>query len=122
MTSSKLLTNASGKLFTYARLGARRFVWVCGSFEAAAMDGKLSRGPTRFPLTYDALAATVAALGGQVVDVVVHEIRDRTYNYSEVRIDHGGRLLRLEASPADAVTLAVTCGVPIFVRESLLGR
>ena len=42
------------------------------------------------PLTHDALAATIVALGGLMIDVAVCDLRDGTY-YAEVRIDHGGR-------------------------------
>jgi bifunctional DNase/RNase/tetratricopeptide (TPR) repeat protein len=99
--------------------GMRRFSWVLGFFEAASIDRRLSTGPAMMPLTHDALVATVVALGGLVIDVAVGDLRDDTY-YAEVRIDQGGRLLRLDARPGDAVSLALTCGVPIFVRERFL--
>jgi bifunctional DNase/RNase len=99
--------------------GHRSFPLVLGIFEATALDWTLKELPSPRPLTHDVWAATIVALGGQVRDVLVNDLREHTY-YTTVRIDHGGRVVAVDSRPSDAFILALKCGVPILVAETVL--
>jgi len=57
------------------------------------------------PLTHDAWADTSRALGGQVQDVLIYDLKDYTY-YVWVRIQHNGGIVQVDLRPSDAVILA----------------
>jgi bifunctional DNase/RNase len=94
---------------------------MCGIFEATTLDRTLKGLPVPRPLTHDAWAATVAALGGEVQDVRLHDLREHTY-VAEVRIRQAGRLVAVDVRPSDAFVLALKCGVPILVAERLMAE
>jgi bifunctional DNase/RNase len=99
--------------------GRRIFPLMCGIFEATGLDRTLKGLPSPRPLTHDAWASTVTALGGEVQDVLVSDLREDTY-VAEVRIRQGGRLVPVDVRPSDAFVLACKCGVPIRVAEKVL--
>jgi bifunctional DNase/RNase len=99
--------------------GVRLFHILIGVFEAAGIDRMLRGLPAPRPLTHDAWAATIAALGGEVQDVLVSDLREDTY-FAEVRIRQAGRLVPVDVRPSDAFVLACKCGVPIRVAEKVL--
>jgi bifunctional DNase/RNase len=100
--------------------GGGTFPLVCGIFEATAIDRRLKGLHSPRPLTHDGWASTVAALGGRLRDVCIHELRETTY-LAQLRVVQGDRLVRVDARPSDAITLALVCGVPILVANELLG-
>ena len=105
--------------------GVRGFPFVCGIFEATSIDRRLKGLTSPRPLTHDAIAATIAAMGGTLQDVVINELKDHTY-FAKLRISptkdpiSADRIVEVDVRPSDAVCLAVTCGVPIFIPEKLL--
>jgi bifunctional DNase/RNase len=134
--------HAQQLLSLYEVGGTRSFSLVIGSFEAWALDHGLKRLPWPRPLTYDAWAATIAALGARVHDVFLSELRDQTY-YAQLRLRRpsDGRpeatavtaepsqpwarpapydLLVVDVRPSDAVNVAVHVGADIYVSEAVL--
>jgi bifunctional DNase/RNase len=99
--------------------GGRAFSIVIGIFEATSIDRRLKGLPTPRPLTHDAWASTIPALGGEVQDVLINDLRDHTY-YTEARIRQGDRLVRVDVRPSDAFALALTCAAPILIAERVL--
>jgi uncharacterized protein len=65
--------------------GERTLPIVCGIFEATSMDRKLKQMSSPRPLTFDAWASTIAALGGELQDAFITELRDHTY-FARLRI------------------------------------
>ena len=98
--------------------GERSFPIVIGIFEATALHRHLSGIQTPRPLTHDAWANTIASLGGDVEDVLLHELREHTY-FATIRIRQAGQLVEIDVRPSDAWIIAVICNVPIFVAETL---
>jgi bifunctional DNase/RNase len=97
--------------------GVRSFSLVCGVFEATSIDRRLKGLASPRPLTHDAFAATITAMGGRLRDVVIPEVKDHTY-FAKLRIHQAtgpisgaGRLVEVDVRPSDAVSLAVTCAV-----------
>jgi bifunctional DNase/RNase len=60
-------------------------------------------------------------MGGELQDIYISELRDHTY-YAKLRIRHEGELVEIDCRPSDAVALAVTAKVPIYVAEDVLSE
>ena len=60
-------------------------------------------------------------MGGELRDVYISELRDHTY-YAKLRIRQNGELIEVDSRPSDAIALAVTAKVPIYVAEDVLGE
>jgi bifunctional DNase/RNase len=99
--------------------GDRSFPIMIGIFEATGIVRTLKGLASPRPLTHDAWASTITALGGGVQDVLIGDLRDFTY-YAEVRVRQGGRLVPVDVRPSDAFHLACKCGVPILVADQVL--
>ena len=59
--------------------------------------------------------------GGELQDVFISELRDHTY-YAKLRIRQNGELNEVDCRPSDAIAMAVTVKVPIYVSEDVLGE
>lgn len=99
--------------------GERQFPIVIGFFEATSIDRRVRGQPTLRPLTHDLLASTIEHLGGEIQDIYISELRDHTY-YAKLRIKHEGELIEVDSRPSDAIAVAVTVDVPIFVAEDVI--
>ncbi len=99
--------------------GHRTFAIVIGIFEATSIERRVRQSKTPRPLTHDLLANTIEALDGELQDIVISELRDHTY-YAMLRIQHEGELLEVDSRPSDAIALAVTREVPIYVAEDVI--
>ncbi|HWE38046.1 MAG TPA: bifunctional nuclease family protein [Isosphaeraceae bacterium] len=99
--------------------GDRTFPIVIGLFEATSIDRRVRGQPSPRPLTHDLLASTIEQLGGDLQDVYISELRDHTY-FAKLRIRHDGETIEVDSRPSDAIAVAVTVEVPIFVAEDVL--
>lgn len=99
--------------------GDRTFPIVIGIFEATSIDRRVKNTASLRPLTHDLLAHTIELLGGDLQDIYINELREHTY-FAKLRIRHEGEMLEVDARPSDAIALAVTVDVPIFVAEEIL--
>jgi bifunctional DNase/RNase len=97
----------------------RSFPIVIGIFEATSIDRRVKNIVNPRPLTHDLINAVIDALGGDLQDVVISELREHTY-YARIRIRKDGELTEVDARPSDAIALAVTARVPIYVAEDVL--
>lgn len=101
--------------------GERSFPIVIGLFEATSIDRRVRNLPTPRPLTHDLITAVVDQLGGEVQDIVISDLREHTY-FAKLRIRHEGELTEVDCRPSDAIAVAVTAKVPIYVSEDVLGE
>src|SRR5262249_41110038 len=99
--------------------GDRTFPIVIGIFEATSIDRRVRGQSTPRPLTHDLLANTIELLGGEIQDVYISELREHTY-YAKLRVRHEGELIEVDSRPSDAIAVAVTVDVPIYVSEEVL--
>ncbi|MDX2036843.1 MAG: bifunctional nuclease family protein [Isosphaeraceae bacterium] len=99
--------------------GTRSFPIVIGLFEATSIDRRVKGVSSPRPLTHDLLANTIELLGGDLQDVVINALRDHTY-FAKLRIRHEGELIEVDCRPSDAVAVAVTVDVPIYVAKEIL--
>src|SRR5271167_1040285 len=101
--------------------GERSFPIVIGIFEATSIDRRVKGMPSPRPLTHDLVASVVENLGGELRDIFISELRDHTY-YAKLRIRQDGELIEVDSRPSDAIALAVTAQVPIYVAEDVIGE
>jgi len=93
-------------------------IWI-GHSEAAAILMKLQGATPPRPMTHDLLSDVVAELQGEVVKVVVTELRENTF-YARITIVQDGRELEIDSRPSDAIALAVRCDAQIFAEEDVI--
>jgi len=99
--------------------GERTFPIVIGIYEATSIDRRVKGASAPRPLTHDLLANTIELLGGELQDIYISELRDHTY-YAKLRIKHEGEIVEVDSRPSDAIAVAVTVDVPIFVAEDVI--
>ena len=101
--------------------GDRSFPIVIGIFEATSIDRRVKGITNPRPLTHDLVANTVESMGGELQDVFINDLREHTY-FAKLRVRQEGELVEIDCRPSDAIALAVTAKVPIFVAEDVLGE
>jgi bifunctional DNase/RNase len=99
--------------------GERCFPIVIGIFEATSIERRVKGISSPRPLTHDLIASVITELGGELQDVIINDLQNHTY-YARLRIRQDGELREVDSRPSDAIALAVTCRVPIYVNESVL--
>ncbi len=91
-----------------------------GGPEAHAIDLAISEVETERPMTHDLFVETIDQLGATPEQVVITELRDRTF-YADLYLRSGvGDVVVISARPSDAVALAARTGMPIFAEEALV--
>jgi bifunctional DNase/RNase len=101
--------------------GDRSFPIVIGIFEATSIDRRVKNIVPPRPLTHDLIVAAVEQLGGEVQDIVISDLQDHTY-FAKLRIRKDGELTEIDCRPSDAIAVAVTAKVPIWVAEDVLAE
>src|SRR3954447_10109860 len=99
--------------------GERRFSILIGIFEATSIDRRVKKLQSPRPLTHDLVTNVIESLGGELSDVTISELRDHTY-FAKLRVRHEGELIEVDSRPSDAIALAVTAKVPIYVAEDVI--
>ena len=99
--------------------GSRSLPIFIGAPEATAIAFALQHVPVPRPMTHDLLKDVIEALGAMVVQVVVTEMRDKTY-YAELHLSVGERRITVSARPSDAIAIAARTEAPLFVEDALM--
>lgn len=99
--------------------GERMFPIVIGYYEATSIERRVKNVTTQRPLTHDLLANAIDLLGGDLQDIYINELREHTY-FAKLRIRHEGEIVEVDSRPSDAIALAVTVDVPIYVAEDII--
>jgi uncharacterized protein len=94
--------------------GDRTFPIVIGIFEATSINRRVKGLPAPRPLTHDLVASTIDRLGGELEDILISGFKDSTY-FAKLRIRHEGELIEVDSRPSDAIVMALTADVPIYV-------
>lgn len=101
--------------------GERSFPIVIGLFEATSIDRRVRNHQPPRPLTHDLITNIVEQLGAEVQDIVISELKEHTY-FAKLRLRYEGELIEVDCRPSDAIAVAVTAKVPIYVNEDVLGE
>lgn len=99
--------------------GDRSFSIMIGIFEATSIDRRVKGVQSPRPLTHDLIASVIDNLGGDIQDIVISELREHTY-FAKLRVRKDGELIEVDCRPSDAIALAVTAHVPIYVSEDVI--
>lgn len=99
--------------------GNRRLPIIIGAFEAQAIALELEKIQPPRPMTHDLLRDSLEAVGAEVMDVVIDELREGTF-FAKIRYVHDGDEGQLDSRPSDAVALAVRVDAPIYVAPSVM--
>jgi len=97
----------------------RVLTMVIGRGEAREISRLLRQVPSLRPLTHELLESILEKLGGELREVVIHDLKEHTF-FAELRIDHQGGSLAVDCRPSDAVALSLLASKPIFATEKVL--
>jgi len=90
-------------------------IWI-GAVEASAIAFEQQGVQTPRPLTHDLLRDIIAALGAELTQVSITELKDDVF-YAELSFSNGATV---SARPSDAIALALRTSTPIMGEESVL--
>lgn len=100
--------------------GGNRYLPIyIGAFEADAITIRLQGAALWRPMTHDLLLRCIGQLGGEVLRVVVTDLRSDTF-FANIYVRQNGEEQAIDSRPSDALALAVRAGVPVFVSESVM--
>lgn len=99
--------------------GKRAIPIVIGLSEAGAIASELESIEFPRPMTHDLLRCLVEQLGGEMLRVVINDLRDNTF-YATIVLKQGRDLVHIDARPSDAIALAVRTAAPIYVEEKVV--
>jgi bifunctional DNase/RNase len=90
-------------------------IWV-GAVEASAIAFEQQGIQTPRPMTHDLMRDVIGALGAELTQVSITELRDDVF-YAELQFGDG---TTVSARPSDAIALALRTGTPIVGDEAVL--
>jgi len=93
-------------------------IWV-GEFEASAIALALQHVKTPRPLTHDLLMNLSSALGAELVEVRISDMRESTF-FAELEYEVDGRRQVVDARPSDAIALALRAGAPVKAADHVM--
>jgi hypothetical protein len=97
--------------------GARRLPIIIGAFEAQSIALEMEGIKPPRPLTHDLIKNLIDLLGGELIDVLISELRDGTF-FAWINLDSQ----EIDARPSDAIAIAVRYGAPIYVAEKVMAE
>lgn len=101
--------------------GDRTFPIVIGLNEAFAIERRLKGLEIPRPQTHELLASVIGQLGGQLKEIIIHDLTDRTF-YAKLIVIQDGLEIEIDSRPSDAIALGVAEGVPIYVAEQVIAQ
>ncbi len=99
--------------------GEREFFIVIGLFEAMSIDRRIRGVQFPRPMTHDLICNIIDLLGSDLQDIFINELREHTY-YAKLRLRRDGELVEVDCRPSDAIAVAVTAKLPIYVAEDVI--
>ncbi|HEX4123218.1 MAG TPA: bifunctional nuclease family protein [Tepidisphaeraceae bacterium] len=99
--------------------GERKFPIVIGNPEALAIDRRLKGIIHPRPLTHDLLANVIERLGGEIEQIEINNLQDRTF-FARIHIRQNGQVIKIDSRPSDAIALGAATSVPIYVADHVL--
>jgi len=99
--------------------GDRTFPIVIGLNEAFAIERRLKSIEPPRPQTHELLASVIEHLGGQLKEIIINDLSDRTF-FAKLIIEQDGVEIEVDSRPSDAIALGVAQNAPIYVAEHVL--
>ncbi|MDO4550054.1 MAG: bifunctional nuclease family protein [Planctomycetia bacterium] len=106
-------------IFLREKSGNREFPIVIGGVEALIMEREIYEEHGSRPLTHILLGKVIQALGGEVKDVIIYDIKEDTF-YAAIRIstkENGNdkKWTEIDCRPSDAVAMAISQRPPLKI-------
>jgi len=112
-------SSGSYALILQETAGPRRLSILIGQEAAQNIAVELEAIKPPRPVTHDLLKSMLDALGAHVTEVTITELLEGTF-YAVITLDSAAD--DIDARPSDAIALAIRCGAPIFVSESVMAE
>jgi uncharacterized protein len=97
--------------------GPRRLPIIIGAFEAQSIALEMEGIKPPRPLTHDLMKNLIDLLGGELIDVLISDLRDGTF-FARINLD----TQEIDSRPSDAIAIAVRYGAPIYVSEKVMAE
>ncbi len=92
-------------------------IWI-GTAEARSIAIEMEKQPMPRPNTHDLAKRVIQGLQGEVLRVVVTELRSGTY-FATLALRVRGEIVEIDSRPSDAIAIALRANAPIFVNPAL---
>ena len=92
---------------------------VIGFFEAQAILLGLEKPSLPRPLTHDLMRHILEGLGGKLLRLEIHGLKESVY-YAHLVVQVQGEIKLVDCRPSDGLALALRCDAPVFASEELL--
>ena len=103
-------------------VGNREFPIFIGPHEMDALDRAIHLAQSPRPMTHDLILAAIKAMKGELVRVLVDDLREDTFfGKLVIRLADGEEVL-VDSRPSDAMVVAARMRVPIYVADHILDR
>lgn len=92
-----------------------------GLSEAISINSALNREIPPRPMTHDLFISLLERMNSKIDEILIDELNEGVY-YARmsVSMDGEGKHFELDARPSDCLAIALRCGAPIKIRESVL--
>lgn len=95
---------------------------LVGLMEAASILAELENTEIDRPMTHDLIKDIIGSLGSSVKKVLLTTLEDDIFYASIHIVLPSGESVEVDSRPSDAIALAMRCGVPILVNESIIAK
>ncbi len=120
--SSSPLRVAGGALVLSNICDPQRIIAISvGSFEAKVISSKLTENEFVCPMTYSSLYKVIQKLRAKVNAVFITWCRQDMY-YAKILLQQDNRRIEFNIRASEAIVLAVSADVPIFVAKHLMKK
>ena len=93
-------------------------VWI-GPYEAEAITIALQEIEVSRPQTHDLVKNIITDLEATMIHVEISELKDDIF-YGTLLMSKGGKEIRIDCRPSDAIAIAVRAHVPIMAAEEVM--
>ncbi len=101
--------------------GSRTMPVMVGLLEAQSIAITMYEMKIPRPGVYDLLISTTETLGAHIKEVIIHKIVNGVF-YSYLVLDKEGTEILMDSRTSDALAVAMSAALPIFIDDDLLGK
>lgn len=92
-----------------------------GISEAISINSALNHEIPPRPMTHDLFVSLITRLDSTIDDILIDELNEGVY-YARMIVSMDGKRFELDARPSDCIAIALRCGAPIHIRDSVLSE
>lgn len=92
-----------------------------GLSEAVSINSALNHEIPPRPMTHDLFISLLDRTCSKIDSVLIDELNEGIY-YARISVSMDGNHFELDARPSDCIAIALRCGAPIQVRDSIISE